>query len=1295
MTTRRKRTILVAIGVLATLCVGLIGSLGTLAVEVIKGINIIDEPSFIFENGNDKYRCYITDTNNLEISIGWGKGASETPRDLIVPDTMYNGETAYTVKGIVQGGFRSCDFETIKLPTTMNIIEEEAFAYCDKLKTFTLPYGITEIKASTFIDCRSMVHFLYYNEDGIVDTINEQITSIGSHAFDSCVRLLDFSFPTKIQTIGECAFQKCSSFTRIYLPSKIMDGSTVTNNFTIGKYAFADCTKLEFVYFEKNLTSVGSYAFVDCLNSMILHYGNETKPKTPAFSTNWRKKILDTGDNKVYSIESSYIIIRQVHKYPGLRFSIETGKDILIDCSRDNTPNRIVLDSTKAAYAAIYQWNAPADKGVRYEDYYDPESKALEIPGEVTVDNVTYPVKVINKAAFANKPDDISSVKFNSGLIQICKEAFLKDTGIENLDFSECNTLLEISNDVFNQRNGTRNSHVDHLSLPSSLEYLGMYAFWAFDKVTTLSFTTNSNKPHLKVMGGACFGELGFDNGGVGIEVTLPGSLDDDAAKAANINYARNSDYNEQNWAAIGPYVFGSPTRSDSVTSRVTVVTMDQDPTPDLKCSLAPNAMNRARKLVKFVANKNLAMVGSEVFKNCNDLREVFLTTAGGKALAEDGMLYPWGTKAEDGSTYESSILSSGGDGVKPDLVLYLDGPAPGKISTNEMTDVKVKWNSETAKTYNTEFGYSTISDKDIYHQSRSSNPTFLNVDFDFSHGSLLYWKPNTTAPNYGSFVSAPKNLDEYNAGIIALVRNSDGKYVVARYFSSTSYVVDEINLTNMNHIDFGNISNKIVEIGDEAFAVNGASKKGYYFVLPHTVTKIDERAFFRKIDANAGTSITTSGVRIVTYKNSSGVIQPSQAAYEEARDRCINAGSTLGNIYGYCDLPSGLTDIGRFAFYSNVFQSVNIPNTVTYFGVGAFYAHDANKATQHSRLTDITFENSHFKTINHGIYYVGSDTGKTLLYQTQNISGELTIDENTEAIGLAACANTKYTKINLNEGLRIIYGSAFEYNYALTEVTGGEDLEYISAIAHDSNDEVYQDNTHYENIDYRDYYAGDYDIRASRKTAFKNCTSLKTFNFKKLTSLIKIGQGAFYGCNALEELTGGDAYHYYKADSNGNIGSTPTTSLTKGVLDLSPCTNLRVIGANAFTTKKVPYVHLPYTNGELSVARDKADDFILDGNDAEQVIFNNTNPIYLVGDVADKTYRGNDSITHVDKDKWSNKWYGNDRNKVYFHAFSASDILNGNTEGSVHYWIKHPTDENGYILCDSKAIADKYFANH
>lgn len=1313
-----------AIGGLLTLCVGLIGSLGVLTSEVIKGINNADVADFIFVNGSDKFRCYITDDTNNYISIGWGREAKEAPTNLSVPEIMTNNDVDYTVTGIVQGAFRSCDFETISLPDTITEIEEEAFAYCDQLKTFTLPYGVTEIKDSAFIDCRKMTYFLYKNEDGAIVSTNDKITSIGSHAFASCVSLLDFSFSTVLQEIQECAFQRCISFTRIYLPSAEYTGSSTTPNnpYTIGKYAFADCSKLEFVYFEKNLTGVNSYAFANCYittnASMILHYGYSGKyPGDPAFTTNWRRKNIDpTSTAGNYSIESDHIIVRQHHKFPGLRFSIVTGKDIEIDCSKSGTSNKIKLDTTKNPYIEIYQWNAPAETdpetGTIYEDYYNTKTKALEIPGQIKIDETTtYPVKVIKKGAFANKADDIYSLKFNSGLIQICKEAFLKDTEIKSIDFTKCDTLLEISNDIFNQRKGTRNSYVTSLALPHTLEYIGMYAFWAFDKVQTLKFTTDENdpdkKPHLKVLGGACFGELGCDNGGIGITVELPGTLDDRAAIAANINYARNTDYNEQNWAAIGPYVFGSTVNDKKTeTSQVTVVTMDPNPTEGLSCSLAPNAMNRARRLVKFVANSNLAMVGSEVFKNCNDLREVFLTTAKGKALADAGMQYPWGSKAADGSTYESSILSSGGDGDKPDLVLYLDGPAPGKISTDQMTDVKVKWNSETSKTYNTEFGYANVAKQtaDILYQSRSSNPTFINMDFNFKNGSLLYWKPNSTGG--GEFTTEPKNVNDYNNGLIVLAKQKGSDhYVVARYFAANNKVVDEIDLTGLDHDDFGDISSKITEIGDEAFAVNSANKKGYYFILPHTVTKISERAFFRKVDTAKSVAITTVGARIVTYKDSNGNIQSSQSGetYEAAKTRCKNA-SAAADIYGYCALPNNLTHLGRFAFYSNVFKDVWIPKTLSFYGVGAFYSHYSGEIG--SKLESIVIEdngadededpetvsNPNFKEINNGIYYVGSATGKTLLYQAQNIGGTLTIDSDTKAIGMAACADTIYSKIVLNDGLKTIYGSAFEYNYQLTEIEGGKDLEYISAIAHNSADEVYQDNPYYQNIDYRDYYAGDYAIRASRTTAFRNCTKLKTFNFKKLTSLIKIGHAAFYGCNNLEELTGGDTYNYYKPNSDGTLPTSPATSKTNGVLDLAPCTNLRVIGANSFTSKKISHVHLPYSNGELSVARDAADSVILSGADDSQPIFYDYSPIYLVGDIAYKTYRGNDSITSVDKNKWSNKWYGSDRSKVYFHAFDATDILNGNTEGSVHYWIKHPTDANGYVLLDSKDIATKYF---
>ena len=1312
-----------AIGGLLTLCVGLIGSLGVLTSEVIKGINNADVADFIFVNGTDKFRCYITDETNKYISIGWGREAKEAPADLGVPEIMTNNGVDYTVKGIVQGGFRSCDFETISLPNTITEIEEEAFAYCDQLKTFTLPSGVTEIKGSTFIDCRKMTYFLYKNNNGSVISTNDKVTRIGSHAFASCVSLLDFSFPSVLQRIDECAFQKCTSFTRIYLPSAEFDEGSTTpkNQYTIGKYAFADCSKLEFVYFEKNLTNVDSYAFVDCYiddsarKAMTLHYGySGSYPGNPRFTTSWRKKRLDTGISGDYTIESDHIIIRQHHEFPGLRFSIET-KPIVIDCSKSDTVNKIVLETPTSPYISIYQWNAPPDKGTAYTNYYNTETKALEIPGQIKIDETTtYPVKVINKAAFANKADDIYSLKFNSGLVQICKEAFLKDTEIKSIDFTNCDTLLEISNDIFNQRNGTRNSYVTSLELPHTLEYIGMYAFWAFDKVETLKFTTDENdpnkKPHLKVLGGACFGELGKLNGldanhRVGIEVTLPGSLDDRAAIAANINYDRNKDYNEQNWAAIGPYVFGSTVNNANNTSQVTVVTMDQNPTPGLSCSLAPNAMNRARRLVKFVANSNLAMVGSEVFKNCNDLREVFLTTAKGKALADAGMQYPWGSKAADGSTYESSILSSGGDGDKPDLVLYLDGPAPGKISTTEMTDVKVKWNSETSRTYNTEFGYnSDVSNVDINYMSRSSNPTFINTDFNFANGSLLYWKPNSTGG--GAFTDAPSTLSEYNQGVITLVKQKGSDhYVVARYFAANNKVVDEIDLTGLVHKTFGNISSKITEIGDEAFAVNSANKKGYYFILPHTVTKISERAFFRKVDVKGKVPITTVGARIVTYRDAEGNVQPAPSgeSYADAKTRCINAGSTTANIYGYCVLPNQLTHLGRFAFYSNVFKEVWIPKTLSFFGVGAFYSHLSNNVA--SRLQTIIIENNdadededpetesnpNFKLINNGIYYVGSATEKTLLYQAQNIEGTedtLTIDGGTKAIGMAACAGTKYKTINLNSELKTIYGSAFESNVTLTTVTGGANLEYISAIAADSADEVYQDNDYYQNIDYRDYYGGDYAIRASRKTAFRNCSNLTTFNFKALTKLKKIGHGAFINCNNLEHLAGGDTYKYYVANSDGTVPVTASVTMDKGVLDLSPCTQLEVIGANSFTSSKIKYVHLPYSNGELSVARDKTNDELLGGDDDKQPIFKGTTPTYLLGDIAYKTYRGNDAVTSVNKDKWSNVWYGSDRNKVYFHAASKSDLLSGNSEANLRYWIDKPGESGSYILFNSYSIA-------
>ena len=1285
---KKRRIIWLVLNSALVLSVLLIGSIAAMTAAVIRaGINIQDIPDFTYTDANgNEFKCYNPDPGSGQVEIGWGLEPDRTPANLTVPQTVTHGANTYTVTGIVQGGFRYCDFEKITLPSTITLIEEEAFGYCTNMTEFVLPYGVTEIKDSTFIDCRSMIEFFYRDSSYNVVVTNDRVETIGDHAFASCVSLVEFTCSTVLETIEVSAFQNCKGLTRFYFPSKTGTGDSI-NNISVKKYAFADCSNLVWVYFEANLNEVEEYAFVDCNTDMVFHYGVEgVYPGDPVFTSHWRDKTLESRNSDYYPIETSHIVILQSNNYPGLKYTLQTD-DIYLDCSLPNTNNRICLYNGGQKYAVIYQWNAPT---VTVANYYNVATKALEIPGVLTFDGVDYPLKVINKETFANKSSDIKSVKFNTGLIQICEKAFFKCDQIESLDFSQCDSLLEISNAIFNDRtSGTTNEHVTTLTLPNSLEYIGKYAFYCFRKVEYLSFKTHSNQSNnLKVLGGYSFGRIGeyYDRGV--IDVTLPCTLNDAIAKRANINKA-DSDYNEHNWAAIGPYCFGAGVdKQFSCVKRITMEECHHAHASDMNytCSISPNAFNRAKYLTKFVANANLCMVGNESFKNTNSIREIFLTTT--KAIAS-GKPIPWGTKSEAGTSYEMSIISGGNDKTpKTDLLIYLDGPAPGNI--NSLTGIdKPAWNAESNTAFNSDFGYKT--DDADHGFPRSSLPTFYNTDFDFSSGSILYWKPSD-----GTFLDeVPSEISDYDEGFIVFAKEKNSSnYTVAHYYSNSANLTKEIDLTGITTTINGNtvnVSNNITTIGPEAFATNSANPKGFYFVLPNTVTKIDERAFFRKANNSQKVSVAKTGVRIITYKDSNGVIQPSTAEYNAARDACVanDKNDTLrANMVGYCTLPTTLTHIGRNAFYNNIFGEVNIGSNLAFLGKSAFFTMaDTTNNNVRSKLTTINIgSNSVFDYINGGLYYVGNNAKKTLLYQTQANTGTLTLASGTMAVNMSACANTSYTKIKLNASLTHIYGSAFQHNRLLTEVENDTTmaLKYIGAIA--PNDEIFDDSLPFDNLDYRIKY--DSDKRAkieSRNNAFSDCPELTTVNFKEMTNLVKIGHAAFKNCGKLEQCAGGDSYSYYTYDgSNTSLLETKTT----GVLDLSPCTALRVIGREAFYgDSKIKYVHLPATNGLLSVARDKADAPWTSGDDSGK-IFDNSTVKFLIGDNADKTYTGA-SGTHASSDRWSNVWHNSA--PVYYHASSSSDLLTGSTVASLRYWTENPS--GGYILFENYANASAYFS--
>lgn len=160
-----------------------------------------------FDNGEKELLTFECDYYKKEATLVY---VDSSVKNLIIPE-FYDGCVVTTIGSSLHTGiYSNCvKAETIFIPSTVTTIEQNAFNGCDNLMSVTFDGNskIQKIGMGAFSDCENLMSV----------KLPESVQCIDECAFIRCYSLTSINFPSSIQKIGECSFMNCKSLKNIEL----------------------------------------------------------------------------------------------------------------------------------------------------------------------------------------------------------------------------------------------------------------------------------------------------------------------------------------------------------------------------------------------------------------------------------------------------------------------------------------------------------------------------------------------------------------------------------------------------------------------------------------------------------------------------------------------------------------------------------------------------------------------------------------------------------------------------------------------------------------------------------------------------------------------------------------------------------------------------------------------------------------------------------------------------------------------------------------------------------------------
>lgn len=416
-------------------------------------------------------------------------GASNYGAEVVVPEKVYDGETAYAVNSLYDTFTNSEVITKVTLPK--NSIEiYGAFCNCHNLtevinsQYITTCYGSAfESTSLTSIDlsnCEYVAGFDYCKK--LKTAILKVCETIDTRAFADCTNLVSLGETASVISIGGSAFEGCESLALIDL-----------SNCSSWPYAsiFGNCKNLKEIKLPSTLTEIPSALFSGCTGLTSFDFTNITKIGDSAFEGTGLKEIIlpatitSIGNNAFNGID--YVTINAT-KVPTLGGSL--GQNTVV----------LVPEEALNAYKTADVWKDFAGQilaiGAKLD--YDVKTTALDnAPGllqqldrnnlnNIVSLKVSGTINGYDIMLFRNKMDnlhhlDLSDADIVANPYEYYEGNCTQDSILGNYAFSELDKLITVKcpKSVKQIYGAFKNcNNLRSVVLPEQLEYIGKEEDW-------------------------------------------------------------------------------------------------------------------------------------------------------------------------------------------------------------------------------------------------------------------------------------------------------------------------------------------------------------------------------------------------------------------------------------------------------------------------------------------------------------------------------------------------------------------------------------------------------------------------------------------------------------------------------------------------------------------------------------------------------------------------------------------------------------------------------------------------